>query len=42
MYLIFAKKLGLTIGSTNISIEKIDDTNFEIYGIIVASYLITD
>ena len=38
MHLAFAKKLGLVIQSINFSALIIDDTTFETYEIIVASF----
>ena len=38
MYLVFAKRLGLTIRATNVGAQKINGTTFETYGILVAAF----
>ena len=42
IYLAFTKELGLPIRPTNIEVQKIDGTILEIYGIVVAAFLIKD
>ena len=36
----FAKQLGLLIRSTNLGVQKIDRTTLEIYGMVVAAFLV--
>ena len=42
IYLIFARKLGLVMQTTNVGIQKIDDTTFETYEIVIVVLSITD
>ena len=38
----FAKELGLPIRSTDVGVQKIDDTTLETYGMVVAAFLMED
>ena len=42
MHLAFAERLGLVVQATNVGAQKIDGTNFEIYGMVVAAFSVTD
>ena len=42
IYLAFAKKLGLTIRSTDVGVQKIDGTMLETYGMVVAAFSIEE
>ena len=42
MNLVIAEKLGLAIWSTNIGAQKINGTIFEIYGIVIVVFSVTD
>ena len=42
MHLAFAKRLGLVVQVTNVCAQKIDGTTIEIYGMVVAAFLVTD
>ena len=42
MHLAFAEKWGLVIQTTNIGTQKIDDTTFKTYGMVVAVLLVTN
>lgn len=37
---VYTSKLGLTIRPTNVGAQKIDDSTFEIFGIVLASFQI--
>ena len=38
----FAKQLGLSIKQTDVGVQKIDDTMLDIYGLVVAVFLVID
>ena len=42
MHIIFAEKLGLVVQLTNFSMQKINATTFETYGMVVAAFTIID
>ena len=42
MHPAFAEKLGLVVRTTNVGAQKIDGTTLEIYGMVVAAFLVTD
>ena len=42
MHPVFVKKLGLVMGTTNVGVQKIDGTTFEIYGMVIAAFSMTD
>ena len=42
MHPAFAKKLGLVVEITNVSVQKINDTTFEIYRMVLAVLSVTD
>ena len=42
MHLAFAEKLGLVVKFINVGTQKIDSTTFEIYGMVVAVFSVTD
>ena len=42
IHLIFAKRLGLVIQTTNVGAQKIDSTTLETYKMVVAAFSVTD
>ena len=42
IYPAFAKKLGLSIKAIDIGVQKIDGTTLDIYGMVVAAFLVKD
>ena len=42
IYLAFAEKLGFVVQTTNIGAQKINDTTFETYGMVVVIFSVTD
>ena len=42
MHPAFAERLGLVMRATNVGAQKIDGTTLEIYGMVVAAFLVTD
>ena len=42
MHLAFAERLGFVVRTTNVGAQKIDGTTFETYGMVVATFSVTD
>ena len=42
MHPVFVKKLGLVVQTTNVGTQKINDTTFKTYGMVVATFSVTD